>query len=166
MNSGPPHHHPLLQFAKRATDSTAELARWVELDEVATVLLGSKSNTVAALGILDGAVTAWDGGRLFREGRQEHDRMKMIGGGIRMGLGVGGALPGMAGAACEGALGGYLVGEGLCNKDSETAAVGLTQMGVAAGMMLMSRQLGGSLGPGLILGGCLVRAGVLTYNRT
>jgi hypothetical protein len=154
-----------LTFAKDTVVKTAAVTRWVEMDELASVFMASDSNLVTGLGIADGLITAGEGVVLLQEGLSEKSRLKTAGSVARIGLGLGGALPGVAGATCEGLLGSYVVGESLISHDHQGLLLGLTQIGVSAGVFLASQGIGGPLGNILILGSCATRVAGLAKHQ-
>lgn len=153
-----------VSFAKDSVVKAAAVTRWVEMDELASVFVASDSNFVTGLGIADGLITASEGALLLQEGLSQKNHLKTAGSVARIGLGLGGALPGLAGAACEGLLGSYIVGESLISSDHQGLLLGLTQIGVSAGVYLASQGIGGPLGNVLIVGSCATRVAGLAKH--
>lgn len=155
----------LRSSVERGLALTAEAARWVEIDDLTNILMPSQNGLVTALSIMDGTVSALDGMELFRQGRDESSTAKKCGGIARIGLGLGGAIPGLTGIACEAALGAYTTIEGVQEGNKATALSGLTQAGVAAGSLLALNGIGGALGPALVIGCCGLRVAGLYQMR-
>ena len=144
----------------------AEIARWTEVDEVGAILLNTVDGpTVTALNVWDGVVTLADAHQVLKRGRQQDDLGLKVGGVVRLGLGAGGMIPGMAGVVAEALLGAYCLGEGVVRKDNESLAMGATQLGAAIGMACMASGVGGHLGQTIAIVSLLGRAGYVAHER-
>lgn len=154
---------PIENYAAQGVSQTARLFRYMEVDEEAAVFLGVNSDVVQALGLIDGAVTVYDGYEMFREGRLNNHKQQLLGGVARIAFGAAGSLPGVGGAVGEGLLGIYQTAEGLHQKDHENTVAGITQFGVSVGMGMLSEGIGGWVGPALILGSNMGRA--IAYHQ-
>jgi hypothetical protein len=135
------------------------------MDELASVFIPAESRLVTGLGIADGLITAGEGAVLLKEGLRDGDKLKTAGSLARIGLGLGGALPGTAGACCEGLLGSYVVGESILTHDRPGLLLGLTQIGVSVGVYLAGQGIGGPIGNLLIVGSCATRVAGLAKHQ-
>lgn len=154
------------KLARASVHGMAELARWTEVDEVGALVLNTvEGPALTALNIWDGVVTLVDARKVLKEGRERDHLGLQVGGVMRLGLGLGGMIPGMTGIVSEALLGTYCLGEGLIRKDTETTAMGLTQLGASVGLALMAAGVGGHLGQGLAIASLLGRAGYMAQTR-
>ena len=147
-----------MQAVKQVVRTTADVARWTEVDDLANLVIPRRTGVLRALNTLDAVVTAYDGFRMLDK--------NAVGGAVRIGCGVGAMAPGMAGIASEAACGVYCTAEGVLKKDATTAVVGLTQLGVATGSGLAAAGIGGPLGKLLVLGSCGARVAYLMAKGT
>lgn len=162
----PPQPGRVRELARTGLRGMAEMARWTEVDEVGALLLNTVDGpTLTALNIWDGVVTLVDARKVLQQGRERDHLGLQIGGVARLGLGLGGMIPGMTGVVSEALLGTYCLGEGLIRKDAETTAMGLTQLGASVGLALMVAGVGGHLGQGLAVASLLGRAGYMAHSR-
>ncbi|MBS2036256.1 hypothetical protein JST97_14795 [bacterium] len=154
------------RLARTGLHSMAELARWTEVDEVGALLLNTVDGpALTALNIWDGVVTLVDARKVLEQGRQNDHLGLQVGGVMRLGLGLGGMIPGMTGIVSEALLGTYCLGEGLLRQDTETTAMGLTQLGASVGLALMATGVGGHLGQSLAIASLVGRAGYMVHSR-
>ena len=154
------------QLARSGLHGMAELARWTEVDEVGALLLNTVDGPVlTALNVWDGVVTLVDARKVLRQGREQGHLGLQVGGLMRLGFGLGGMIPGMPGIVSEALLGTYCLGEGLVRRDSETTAMGLSQLGASVGLALMASGVGGHLGQSLAIASLLGRAGYMAHSR-
>lgn len=162
----PPEEGRGRQLLRGSARGLAEIARWTEVDEVGAILLDTvEGPTVTALNVWDGIVTLVDARKVWQQGRHTQDWGLQVGGLMRVGLGLGGMIPGMPGIVSEACLGAYCLGEGIVRKDGESLAMGATQLGAALGMACMASGVGGHLGQTIAIVSLLGRAGYMAHER-
>jgi hypothetical protein len=150
---------------KSASDAVNHVSDWVDFDSLASVIMPDEKELLSALNVLDGVTSAH---QIAAEGNQEGvDQAKSVSlkTGLRVGLSLAGALPGVTGSLCEGLLGAWTFNDGVTEAQENKAAMGLTQFAASLGVGLVAASVGGPAGTALILAANAGRAGYRFYQN-
>jgi hypothetical protein len=150
---------------KAASDAVNQVSDWVDFDSLASVLIPDEKALISALNVLDGVTSAQQIATEAKQHSAESAPGLGLKTGLRVGLSLAGALPGVTGAVCEGLLGAWTFNDGVAEAQESQATMGLTQFAASVGVGLVAASVGGPAGAALILAANAGRAGYRFYHH-
>lgn len=150
---------------KSASDAVNHVSDWVDFDSLASVIIPDEKELLSALNVLDGVTSAHQIASDAPLHGTEKAKSISLKTGLKVGLSLAGALPGVTGSVCEGLLGAWTFNEGVAEAQESKAAIGLTQFAASLGVGLVAASVGGPAGTALILAANAGRAGYRFYQQ-
>lgn len=153
----------LAEVADKASDSINHVSDWVDFDSLASIIAPDEKELLTALNCLDGATSAH---QAIKEANSAGHKANSLKTGLRVGLSLAGALPGLTGSICEGLAGAWTFHDGVKEPQENKAVMGLTQLAASAGVGLIAASVAGPTGTALVLAANATRAGYRYYRES